>query len=444
MRLRSMTGMVALLLAGCASVAPRPQPAATPTLFAFHSSPWINLHHYLLAEARPKAKPDPEPAWTDPEKLAWDAAQSYYREHFARSSPLFDGDLVAVRDELAELDSEASSVALGGLHLDAELARVLAAAAPLYRAHFWPAHDAANRQAIGRLTALVAQHPALAGRLTAWLDTPWPTTPMRVDVVLDADWAGAYTTVQPTHITIAASDPRQTGDTFLEALFHEAGHGLIRKVSATLDAELERQAVRLPRRDLWHALLFDTVGELLRRELGPDYVPYAVQRGLYQGAWGDYRGAIERHWHPYLNGEIGFAAALEQLVGEIGRLRMHAQPFTGHPPRLTTRGDPPMHVTADPAILYFGTPVVLVSTTNEDGSANLAPMSSAWWLGWNCVLGFGARSHTLASSPSPPTTRSAPASSWRSRSRCSASTSTSRSCAPAPPTESIPIAGVLS
>jgi flavin reductase (DIM6/NTAB) family NADH-FMN oxidoreductase RutF len=55
-----------------------------------------------------------------------------------------------------------------------------------------------------------------------------------------------------------------------------------------------------------------------------------------------------------------------------------------------------MHATIDPAILYFGTPVVLVSTTNPDGSPNLAPMSSAWWLGKSCLLGFGARSHTPA------------------------------------------------
>jgi flavin reductase (DIM6/NTAB) family NADH-FMN oxidoreductase RutF len=53
-----------------------------------------------------------------------------------------------------------------------------------------------------------------------------------------------------------------------------------------------------------------------------------------------------------------------------------------------------MHENLEPAILYFGTPVVLVSSTNEDGSANLAPISSAWWLGWNCLLGFGARSKT--------------------------------------------------
>jgi flavin reductase (DIM6/NTAB) family NADH-FMN oxidoreductase RutF len=38
--------------------------------------------------------------------------------------------------------------------------------------------------------------------------------------------------------------------------------------------------------------------------------------------------------------------------------------------------------------------VALISTLNADGSANLAPMSSAWWLGRSCMLGFGARSHT--------------------------------------------------
>jgi flavin reductase (DIM6/NTAB) family NADH-FMN oxidoreductase RutF len=53
-----------------------------------------------------------------------------------------------------------------------------------------------------------------------------------------------------------------------------------------------------------------------------------------------------------------------------------------------------MLTTTNPAILYFGTPVVLVSSLNADGSPNLAPMSSAWWLGWRCMLGFGARSAT--------------------------------------------------
>jgi flavin reductase (DIM6/NTAB) family NADH-FMN oxidoreductase RutF len=52
------------------------------------------------------------------------------------------------------------------------------------------------------------------------------------------------------------------------------------------------------------------------------------------------------------------------------------------------------HVRTEPSILYFGTPVVLIGTTNEDGSANIAPISSAFWLGWRCVLGLDASSKT--------------------------------------------------
>ena len=49
-----------------------------------------------------------------------------------------------------------------------------------------------------------------------------------------------------------------------------------------------------------------------------------------------------------------------------------------------------------PSILYVGTPVVLVGTTNPDGSPNLAPMSSAWALGWTIVLGLGTDGQTYA------------------------------------------------
>ena len=51
----------------------------------------------------------------------------------------------------------------------------------------------------------------------------------------------------------------------------------------------------------------------------------------------------------------------------------------------------------EPAILYFGTPVVLVSTLIPDGqTANLAPISSAWWLGYGCMLGLTGSAHTAA------------------------------------------------
>ncbi len=53
-----------------------------------------------------------------------------------------------------------------------------------------------------------------------------------------------------------------------------------------------------------------------------------------------------------------------------------------------------MHRVVPLKVHYYGTPVVLVSSTNPDGTTNLAPMSSAWWLGQNAMLGLGASSRT--------------------------------------------------
>jgi flavin reductase (DIM6/NTAB) family NADH-FMN oxidoreductase RutF len=53
-----------------------------------------------------------------------------------------------------------------------------------------------------------------------------------------------------------------------------------------------------------------------------------------------------------------------------------------------------MHIVSETPILYFGTPVLLISTVNENGTYNLAPMSSAFWLGWRCIIGLSALSKT--------------------------------------------------
>jgi flavin reductase (DIM6/NTAB) family NADH-FMN oxidoreductase RutF len=57
---------------------------------------------------------------------------------------------------------------------------------------------------------------------------------------------------------------------------------------------------------------------------------------------------------------------------------------------------PHSHIEIDPAILYLGTPVVLLSTVDPDGRPNIAPMSSVFWLGKTAVLGMGMRSQTAS------------------------------------------------
>ena len=51
--------------------------------------------------------------------------------------------------------------------------------------------------------------------------------------------------------------------------------------------------------------------------------------------------------------------------------------------------------TIEPKILYFGNPVALISSANEDGSPNLAPISSFWALGWTMTLGLLNETKTL-------------------------------------------------
>jgi flavin reductase (DIM6/NTAB) family NADH-FMN oxidoreductase RutF len=54
-----------------------------------------------------------------------------------------------------------------------------------------------------------------------------------------------------------------------------------------------------------------------------------------------------------------------------------------------------MHLVSEPAILYFGAPVALLSTLNDDGTPNLSPMSSTLFVSWRGVLGLQGNSKTV-------------------------------------------------
>lgn len=53
------------------------------------------------------------------------------------------------------------------------------------------------------------------------------------------------------------------------------------------------------------------------------------------------------------------------------------------------------HQTIEPSVLYFGTPVSLISTVGASGTTNLAPISSSWYLGRSVVLGLGRNGQTI-------------------------------------------------
>ncbi|MBO9661764.1 flavin reductase [Dokdonella sp.] len=57
---------------------------------------------------------------------------------------------------------------------------------------------------------------------------------------------------------------------------------------------------------------------------------------------------------------------------------------------------PPPSIRIRPSILYFGTPVLLITSRNPDGGTNITPMSSAWALADRVVLGLTGGGQGLA------------------------------------------------
>lgn len=279
----------------------------SPALFQFHSGFWVNLHLTLYAQA-------PDPAAAD---VHWRSALAYYKANLASRDLTFDSGVIKLKNELE--DQENAERLTPAAELNTELIAMLERVAPFYRHTMWSKADQANRRWIKTITPLVAQYGRrLSTELSDFYQAPWPSDPVRVDVVNHANWAGAFTTLYPTRITISSVDARNQDNAGLEILFHEASHAIIDRLTDTLHAECKKQNVLLPRRDLSHAMLFYTTGEMVRRAI-PGYVPYAEANGLWQSSWPMYIGPLQRDWQPYLDGKASFYAAISAIVKDVGQ-----------------------------------------------------------------------------------------------------------------------------
>jgi hypothetical protein len=311
----------------------------TAPVFEFHSGFWFNLHHFLYQQARIRderpvrigslgnppgdAAASVAPAadsasLTAEERRAWDAALDYYTSALARRDLLFDSGMVLIKNRLAEL-RDAPDMSLSGLRQ--EMNAALEAAAPVYRRHWWLEHDRANRRWIAMLVPRVERLGSqLATRLAKAYQSDWPAEPVTVDVAVYAGRVGGYTSLDPLHVTVSSSDPRNQDLAALEILFHEASHGLARTVAEAIARECRQRNKPIPR-DLWHAVLFYTTGEMVRRALIAeqisDYLPYAYRHGLYTRGWQNYQALLERHWQPYLDGRIDFDRAMARMASAL-------------------------------------------------------------------------------------------------------------------------------
>jgi hypothetical protein len=338
-------------------------------VFEFHSSFWVNLHHFLYHEARARmaAKEDGATATqktdgpvlkqsggsgsglTPGQQKLWDDAVAYYIANYAGKDLVVNIDLILLKNQLGDFEACTELTGKKQSRCDAglpgQIGPILESVAPIYRAHWWADQDRANRRWVARVAPLVReQGVGLSERLADIYQTRWPRERIRVDVCAYANAAGAYTTLDPLRVTIASTDSRNQGAEAFEVLFHEASHSIALPVEAAISRECKQRDKPIPR-NLWHALIFYTTGEVLRpimkgqpegekgtAEKGggdtqkpaaqtpsagppkPNIVPYELRDILTQRGWEQYHLLLLLYWQPYLDGKVNFEDAIAHLI----------------------------------------------------------------------------------------------------------------------------------
>jgi hypothetical protein len=287
-----------------------------------HNSFWMNLHQTLMRDAAART-PRELSALPKEHRDAWTAAVNAYAEAWGRKGSItFAQVMMDTQTELAQIADDAVNPPMSGA-----LAAALRGAAPVYRAHWWPADDAANCFFLGYAAAMLrdAGDEVARGHEQAYR-TPFPKS-VRVDVTAHAVPFGAYTHtlrhVGPA-VTISSRASGNQGHRALEMILHESSHSIVFPDYGTLSEAIAAASKRRgidPPRDLWHAILFATTSELARRALAArgvtDYVPTSID--LLTRAWPTYRVPIETHWMPYLSGKGTLEEAADGVVGAIPR-----------------------------------------------------------------------------------------------------------------------------
>jgi hypothetical protein len=283
----------------------------------FQNNFWVSLHQTLLATAqRDLDLPIP-----DDERKQWMAAVNAYRIRFGTRAPWVDEELIRINDALTStLDVLPPSIG-------EDLTTVLTSAAPIYRQRLWPSDERASRFWINVARSLITDAgEELAAEHGRIYGVTYPQR-IRVDVAPYAGENGAYTTASNglVHTTISSREPAYQGFAALEMLLHEGSHAIVGPTNGAIGPQINADAQTaglLAPRQLWHALLFYTSGELTKRALRargvPDYVPFAYRNQMYDRAFRGLQRPLETHWQQYLNGAMTREVAITNVVQATG------------------------------------------------------------------------------------------------------------------------------
>jgi len=296
--------------------------------FAFHSDPWINLHHFLYQWSRedqgleigrhpvpmPERRTVGELSATD--QTVWLSAVGFYRDAVA-SRGNFDADMMRIKARLVILGGDPSAAPPDVIP---GIADALRATMPIYLKKWWPRHDEANRRWIGNVLPRLRRHEAAFVRLTTRVDeSKWPDVPWRIDVTAYPNYRAGYTT-REGHIVMFSTDPRNQDLYSLEMVLHEVQHAqaLEGTTHTAITDAFDAARTKAPG-NLSHAIIFATAGEFVRSiaasEGNAGYTPYWIREGFENlDGWKELVRPVSEYWLPVVRGEVSRVEGLNALA----------------------------------------------------------------------------------------------------------------------------------
>jgi hypothetical protein len=210
---------------------------------------------------------------------------------------------------------------------DRPLAAALDDALPIYRRHWWPAHDKRNRAWIESVASTLAEvEEEIIDRFEAAYGGVWSSEPIPIDVMVYANAVGAYST--GGRLTISSVPLGNQMPQAIEMVFHESSHTdeMEGPLRTALSGAFQSAGVPEPDR-FWHDVIFFTSGDITRLVLAahgqPGYEHYGTL-GVYRRGerWAVELPAFDEYWRPFLESgskdDRARQTALEAVARAVG------------------------------------------------------------------------------------------------------------------------------
>ncbi|HMO39341.1 MAG TPA: hypothetical protein PKC76_08170 [Saprospiraceae bacterium] len=321
-----------LLLCGCAvwlwpavGAAAAEKPFATTAQFEFYNHYWTNVHHFLYHQAQKEAEASVLDSLEQAviaklnteERAIYKQAVDFYKKYLATRSLLRDEVMRNIRTCLIQYrENEVPSCET----LEQEHIELFKTFGKVYKKHFWKLHEAHNARQFNQHLPMLKQLEAeVLQRIATLGNTSWGKDKIRVDLSAYASRSGAYNLPDPTIIVLATANHRLPGTQWLEMLFHEAAHSIIKAETGALSLQITRASDTLgkqPPYDFWHIVLFYIAGKATQEALakrGIEHTLYMETQGIARR----YYSVLSENMDVYLEGRISLYEALRRTIDRV-------------------------------------------------------------------------------------------------------------------------------